>query len=161
MYEGRSYERVYDHIELAKSNRLYSRVIQVFIALPLVLPPTVLGFYCLLLLSPNGIIGSLSQSLGISSLAFSFSGIVFASCLYSMPFVIQPLINHFSQLNKKTIEAAQTLQAKPLDIFFSIVLPQSRNTILSAAILGFAHTLGEFGVILMVGGNIPGETRVL
>ena len=134
--------------------------IQTIAALPLVLPPTVLGFYCLLLLSPTGFIGQYSTLFGLHSLAFSFAGIVFASCLYSLPFVLQPLINSFAMLDRSAIEAARTLQASPRDIFFSIVLPQSKLGIISAAILGFAHTMGEFGVILMVGGNINGETRV-
>ena len=134
--------------------------VQTITALPLVLPPTVLGFYCLLILSPTGFIGQYSHWFGLQSLAFSFAGIVFASCLYSLPFVLQPLINSFSLLDTRAIEAARTLQASPSDVFFSIILPQSKLGFISAAILGFAHTMGEFGVILMVGGNIGGETRV-
>lgn len=137
-----------------------SVLIQTLAALPLVLPPTVLGFYCLLLLSPTGFIGQFSHHFGLYSFAFSFAGIVFASCLYSLPFVLQPLLNSFSLLDRRQIEAASTLQASPKDIFLSIILPQSKLGFISASILGFAHTLGEFGVILMVGGNIPGETRV-
>ncbi len=135
-------------------------LVQTLSALPLVLPPTVLGFYCLLLLSPTGIIGQYSHYFDLHSFAFSFAGIVFASCLYSLPFVLQPLINTFSLLNQRTLETASTLQASPFDVFISIILPQSKLGFISAAILGFAHTMGEFGVILMVGGNIKGDTRV-
>ena len=146
---------------LAQARSGWKTWAQSIIALPLVLPPTVLGFYCLLLLSPDGLIGQLASQLGVQSLAFSFGGIVFASCIYSLPFVVQPLINHFENIEPQIIETAMTLGASRLDIMYSIILPQSRRAILSAGVLGFAHTLGEFGVILMVGGKIPGETRVV
>jgi len=145
---------------LANKNNRCSALIQTISSLPLVLPPTVIGFYCLIAFSPTGLIGQFTQSLGIQSLAFSFSGIVIASCFYSLPFVLQPLQNSFQLLDRRAIEAAQTLQAKPFDIFFSIILPQCKQGFISAGVLGFAHTVGEFGVILMVGGNIPGQTRV-
>ncbi len=139
---------------------LLSKIIYTLSALPLVLPPTVIGFYCLLLLSPNSTFSQLTNSLGITPLAFSFTGIVLASCIYSLPFVLQPIHNAFANISRTDIEAAKTLQASRIDIIFSIILPQSKPGLLTAAILGFAHTLGEFGVILMVGGNIPEETKV-
>lgn len=146
---------------LARSRNKFKTVIETLIALPLVLPPTVLGFYLLITLSPTGPVGSFWHWLTGSGLAFTFSGLVIGSVLYSMPFVIQPLQNAFKNVSELTLEAAATLRAKPLDRFFSIVLPQSRSGLITAATLGFAHTLGEFGVVLMIGGNIPGETQVL
>ena len=127
------------------------------VALPLVLPPTVLGFYLLIALAPNGIIGGMTTQ----GLAFSFVGLVIGSALYSLPFVVQPLQNAFGSISRLNLEAASTLRASPLDRFFSIVLPLSRPGFITAATLGFAHTVGEFGVVLMIGGNIPGETQVL
>ncbi|MCG8609133.1 MAG: molybdate ABC transporter permease subunit [Pseudomonadales bacterium] len=131
------------------------------VALPLVLPPTVIGFYLLVLLGPEGTIGKLTQSLGLGLLPFTFSGLVFASVCYSLPFAVQPLQNAFEAIGKRPFEVAATLGAAPLDRFVSIALPLARPGFLTAAILVFAHTIGEFGVILMIGGNIPGETRVL
>ena len=136
-------------------------VIEAVVALPIVLPPTVLGFYLLVLLSPGGVIGSSWVQVTGAALTFSFSGLVVASVIYSMPFVIQPLQNAFENINRGLVEVAQTLGARPLDVFFSVVVPLSARGFLTAVVMGFAHTLGEFGVVLMVGGNIPGETRVI
>ncbi len=131
------------------------------VALPLVLPPTVIGFYLLLLLGPNGAVGQLTQSLGLGTLTFSFSGLVIGSVLYSMPFVVQPLHNAFLAIGPRPLEVAATLRASPLDTFFTVVIPLARPGFVTAAILGFAHTVGEFGVVLMIGGNIPDKTRVV
>jgi molybdate transport system permease protein len=131
------------------------------VALPLVLPPTVLGFYLLLLMGPNGPVGAFTQALGLGRLPFTFAGLVVASVLYSMPFVVQPLQQAFEAIPERTLEAAATLRAGPLDRFFSVALPLARPGFLTASVLGFAHTVGEFGVVLMIGGNIPGATRVL
>lgn len=131
------------------------------VALPLVLPPTVIGFYLLLALGPNGFVGQFTQSLGLGTLTFSFAGLVIGSVLYSMPFVVQPLQNAFSAIGTRPLEVAATLRANPWDTFFSVILPLARPGFITAAILGFAHTVGEFGVVLMIGGNIPGETRVV
>jgi len=136
-------------------------LIEAVISLPLVLPPTVLGFYLLVALAPQGPLGRLMQALGLAPLAFTFSGLVIGSCLYSLPFVVQPLRDAFAAIGERPLEAAATLRAGPLDRFFTIILPLARPGILTAAVLGFAHTLGEFGVVLMIGGNIPGRTRVL
>ena len=130
-------------------------------ALPLVLPPTVIGFYLLVALGPNGPLGQLTQALGLGLLPFTFGGLLLGSMLYSLPFVLQPLQNAFEAIGEQPLEAAATLRASPLDTFFSVVLPLARPGYLSAAVLGFAHTVGEFGVVLMIGGNIPGSTRVL
>ncbi|WP_457666009.1 molybdate ABC transporter permease subunit [Thiolapillus sp.] len=146
---------------LARSQWRFKFLVEALIALPLVLPPTVLGFYLLITLGSNGPLGSLSKSLGGPSLAFSFTGLVIGSVLYSMPFVIQPLQNAFTTIGRRPLEVAATLRASPLDRFFSIALPLAHSGFLSAAVLGFAHTLGEFGVVLMIGGNIPGKTQVL
>ena len=131
------------------------------VALPLVLPPTVLGFYMLILLGPNGWVGGPVQALTGSALSFSFAGLVFASCLYSLPFVVQPLHSAFESVGKIPLETAQSLGASRLDAFFSVISPLARRGYLTAVVLGFAHTLGEFGVVLMVGGNIPGKTKVI
>ncbi|MDH0747742.1 molybdate ABC transporter permease subunit [Pseudomonas sp. GD03842] len=131
------------------------------VALPLVLPPTVIGFYLLLFLGPNGAVGRFLESLGLGSLTFSFSGLVVGSVLYSMPFVVQPLQNAFMAIGPRPLEVAATLRASPLDTFFSVVLPLARPGFVTGAILGFAHTVGEFGVVLMIGGNIPERTRVV
>ncbi|MDF2177392.1 molybdate ABC transporter permease subunit [Aliiglaciecola sp. CAU 1673] len=136
-------------------------LLEALIALPLVLPPTVLGFYLLLALGPQGPIGGLMQALGGPNLAFTFSGLVIGSLFYSLPFVLQPLQNTFASIGKRPMEVAATLGASKLDAFFTVILPLSRPGILSAAVLGFAHTLGEFGVVLMIGGNIPGQTQVV
>ncbi|WP_397431471.1 molybdate ABC transporter permease subunit [Pseudomonas chlororaphis] len=131
------------------------------VALPLVLPPTVIGFYLLLALGPNGYIGQLTQALGLGTLTFSFSGLVIGSVIYSMPFVVQPLQNVFTAIGTRPLEVAATLRANPWDTFFSVILPLARPGFITAAILGFAHTVGEFGVVLMIGGNIPEKTRVV
>ncbi|WP_422775911.1 molybdate ABC transporter permease subunit [Pseudomonas mediterranea] len=131
------------------------------VALPLVLPPTVIGFYLLLALGPNGWIGQLTQTLGLGTLTFSFTGLVIGSVIYSMPFVVQPLQNAFSAIGRRPLEVAATLRAGPWDTFFSVILPLARPGFITAAILGFAHTVGEFGVVLMIGGNIPDKTRVV
>jgi len=131
------------------------------VALPLVLPPTVIGFYLLLALGPNGSIGQLTQALGLGTLTFSFSGLVIGSVIYSMPFVVQPLQNAFTAIGTRPLEVAATLRANPWDTFFSVILPLARPGFITAAILGFAHTVGEFGVVLMIGGNIPEKTRVV
>ncbi|MDH0445206.1 molybdate ABC transporter permease subunit [Stutzerimonas stutzeri] len=131
------------------------------VALPLVLPPTVLGFYLLVALGPNGPIGQLTQSLGLGLLPFTFAGLVVGSALYSMPFVVQPLQNAFEAIGERPLEAAATLRAGPWDTFFSVVLPLARPGFVTASVLGFAHTVGEFGVVLMIGGNIPEKTRVV
>ncbi len=131
------------------------------VALPLVLPPTVLGFYLLLLTGPMGVVGQTTQALGWGRLPFSFAGLVVASVLCSLPFVVQPLQQAFEAIQESTLEAAATLRAGPWDRFFSVALPLARPGLLTATVLGFAHTVGEFGVVLMMGGNIPGATRVL
>ena len=130
-------------------------------ALPLVLPPTVIGFYLLVALGPNGPLGQLTQALGLGLLPFTFGGLLLGSMLYSLPFVLQPLQNAFEAIGEQPLEAAATLRASPLDTFFHVVLPLARPGYLSATVMGFAHTVGEFGVVLMIGGNIPGSTRVL
>ena len=131
------------------------------VAMPIVLPPTVLGFYLLLLMGPQGVVGQATQALGLGRLPFTFSGLVVASVLYSMPFVVQPLQQAFEAIPARVMEAAATLRAGPLDRFLSVALPLARPGLLTASVLGFAHTVGEFGVVLMIGGNIPGVTRVL
>lgn len=146
---------------LARTQSKWRGIINAVVALPLVLPPTVLGFYLLILLGKNGIVGEFTTWLGIGTLPFTFAGLVVASVLYSSPFVIQPLQNAFSAIGNQPLEAAATLRASPLDTFFSVVLPQAKAGFLTATILGFAHTVGEFGVVLMVGGNIPDKTRVV
>ncbi|MCB1869616.1 MAG: molybdate ABC transporter permease subunit [Gammaproteobacteria bacterium] len=146
---------------LARTRWRFKFLLEALVALPLVLPPTVLGFYLLLALGPHGPIGGLLEALGGYSLAFTFTGLVVGSVFYSLPFVIQPLQNAFSAIEERTLEAASTLRATALDRFFSVVLPMTRSGVITAATLGFAHTIGEFGVVLMIGGSIPGETQVL
>jgi len=146
---------------MARTRVRYKFLIEAVIALPLVLPPTVLGFYLLLALGPRGPFGQLAELLGGTSLAFTFTGLVIGSVFYSMPFVIQPLQNAFSAVGTRPLEVAATLRASPRDRFFSVVVPMARSGFITAAVLGFAHTVGEFGVVLMIGGNIPGETQVL
>ena len=136
-------------------------VVEAVVALPLVLPPTVLGFYLLILLGPHGWVGGPVQAITGSPLSFSFAGLVFASILYSMPFVVQPLHSAFESVGKIPMETAQSLGASRLDAFFTVISPLARRGYLTAIVLGFAHTLGEFGVVLMVGGNIPGKTKVI
>ena len=146
---------------LSQTKFKFKAVFEAIIALPLILPPTVLGFYLLITLGSNGPIGKLLESLGGSSIAFSFSGLVIGSVIYSMPFVVQPLQNSFSSVGRKPLEVAATLGASKIDRFFSVAVPLSRSGFITAAVLGFAHTVGEFGVVLMIGGNIPGETGVV
>ena len=130
------------------------------VALPLVLPPSVLGFYLLLAMGPNGPVGHLTRAIGIGPLPFTFWGLVIASAFYSLPFMVQPLQNAFEAIGDSPLEVAATLGASPLDAFFTVALPLARPGFLTASILTFAHTVGEFGVVLMIGGNIPGATRV-
>jgi len=146
---------------LARTETRWKPVVQSIVAMPIVLPPTVLGFYLLILLGPQGAIGSWWVSLTGDALTFTFAGLVIASCVYSLPFAVQPLQNAFEALPRQTLERAWTLGASKLDAFFSVAVPLSLRGFVSAAVLTFAHTLGEFGVVLMVGGNIPGETRVV
>ena len=146
---------------LARTRSRARPVVQAIVALPIVLPPTVLGFYLLILLGPAGAIGAWWVELTGSALTFSFAGLVIASCIYSLPFAVQPIMSAFEAVDQRDLEAAWTLGASRRDAFFSIALPQSMRGYLNAAVLSFAHTLGEFGVVLMVGGNIPGETRVV
>ena len=136
-------------------------VVGAIVALPLVLPPTVIGFYLLIAMGPNGPVGELTQSLGIGTLPFTFTGLVIASVIYSFPFVVQPIQNSLEALGKRPLEVAATLGASRFDAFFTVVLPLAKPGFITATILGFAHTVGEFGVILMIGGNIPGETQVI
>jgi molybdate transport system permease protein len=146
---------------LARSRWRWKFLLEAVIALPLVLPPTVLGFYLLIALGPHGPVGALMESLGGRPLVFSFSGLVIGSVFYSLPFVVQPLQNAFAALGRRPLEVAATLGASPLDRFFTVAMPLARPGFITAAVLGFAHTVGEFGVVLMIGGNIPGETQVL
>lgn len=145
---------------LARSNSWLKRITGAIVSLPLVLPPTVMGFYLLISMGPNGFFGQLTQSLGLGTLTFTFAGLLIGSVFYSLPFVVQPLQNAFEAMGRGPLEAAATLGASPLDCFFSVVLPLAKPGILTASILGFAHTVGEFGVVLMIGGNIPGKTQV-
>ena len=145
---------------LARSRWRLKFIPEAIIALPLVLPPTVLGFYLLLLLGPNGPVGGAMDSLGGRPLAFTFTGLVIGSVIYSLPFVVQPLQDAFTAIGRRPLEVAATLRASPFDRFISVALPLARPGFLTAIVLGFAHTLGEFGVVLMIGGNIPGSTRV-
>jgi molybdate transport system permease protein len=146
---------------LARTRSRIRPLVEAFVALPLVLPPTVLGFYLLILLGPAGPVGRFWESLGGPRLVFSFPGLVVGSVLYSLPFVVQPMHNAFRAVPDRLLEAAATLRASPLDRFLTVVLPLARPGFLTAATLGFAHTVGEFGVVLMIGGNIPGRTEVL
>ena len=146
---------------LARSRARWKEAVAAVVAMPLVLPPTVLGFYLLLALGPGGPGGWLAGFWGARTLAFSFTGLVIGSLVYSLPFVVQPLQNAFEAIGDQPLEAAATLRASPLDTFFSVVLPLARPGYLTATVMGFAHTVGEFGVVLMMGGNIPGQTRVV
>lgn len=146
---------------LARTRSKARPFVQAIVALPIVLPPTVMGFYLLILLGPAGAIGEWWVELTGSALTFSFAGLVIASCVYSLPFAVQPIMSAFESVEQRDLEAAWTLGADRRDAFFSIALPQSTRGYLNAAVLSFAHTLGEFGVVLMVGGNIPGETRLI
>ena len=146
---------------LSQTRFKFKAVIEAIIALPLILPPTVLGFYLLMTLGTNGPIGNFLESLGGSSIAFTFTGLVVGSVIYSLPFVVQPLQNSFGSIGKQPMEVAATLGATKLDRFFTVAVPLARSGFITASVLGFAHTVGEFGVVLMIGGNIPGETGVL
>ena len=146
---------------LSQTRFKFKAVIEAIIALPLILPPTVLGFYLLMTLGTNGPLGNLLESLGGNSIAFTFTGLVVGSVIYSLPFVVQPLQNSFSSVGKQAMEVAATLGASKLDRFFTVAVPLARSGFITATVLGFAHTVGEFGVVLMIGGNIPGETGVL
>lgn len=145
---------------LANTHSKWKSVVNALVALPLVLPPTVLGFYILLLLGPQGALGQVTHALGLGSLVFSFWGLVIASVIYSLPFVVQPIQNAIAAVGTRPLEVAASLRASPWDSFFSVVLPLAKPGFITAAILGFTHTLGEFGLVLMIGGNIPAETRV-
>ena len=146
---------------LARTRSAWKGPIGALVALPLVLPPTVLGFYFLVTMGPNGPVGAFTRWLGLGLLPFSFAGLVIGSVLYSMPFVVQPIQNAFEAMGSEALEAAATLRASPLDRFFSVALPLARPGYLTAVVMGFAHTVGEFGVVLMIGGNIPEKTRVV
>lgn len=146
---------------LAQTRSRWKSVVSAFVTLPLVLPPTVLGFYLLALMGPHGPLGQFTQALGLGLLSFSFTGLLIGSLVFSLPFAVQPMQYAFESLGRRPLEVAATLRASPLDAFFTVALPQARGGILTAAILSFAHTVGEFGVALMIGGNIPGETRVV
>ena len=146
---------------LSQTQSRYKPVISALFAVPLVLPPTVLGFYLLLLLGPNGPIGKLSEALGLGTLPFSFTGIAIACAVHSFPFVIQPLQNSFEAIGKRPLEVAATLGASSFDCFCNVVIPLARPGFITAIVMGFCHSIGEFGVVLMIGGNIPGKTRVL
>ncbi len=146
---------------LARTRSAWKGPVSALVALPIVLPPTVIGFYLLIALGPNGPLGQLTQWVGLGVLPFSFAGLVIASVFYSMPFVVQPIQNAFETIGERPLEVAASLGASPLDTFFSVVLPLAKPGYVSAAVMGFAHTVGEFGVVLMIGGNIPGQTRVL
>ena len=146
---------------LARSRRWWREPVAAFAALPIVLPPTVLGFYLLIALGPASPLMALLHPFGIRTLAFTFTGLVIGSVIYSLPFAVQPLRNAFEAIGERPLEAAATLRASPFDAFVSVALPQARRGFLAAAILVFAHTVGEFGVVLMIGGSIPGKTRVV
>ena len=146
---------------LARTNNKMKPLIETLVALPIVLPPTVMGFYLLILLGPEGWLGGFWLKISGETLTFSFTGLVVASIFYSLPFVVQPIQNAFESVSPTLMEAARTLGAKPKDAFFSVAVPLAKRGFLTAVVMGFAHTLGEFGVVLMVGGNIPGETKVI
>lgn len=146
---------------LARSHSRWREPVGALVTLPLVLPPSVLGFYMLVALGPHGPLGQLTQWLGWGTLSFTFTGLVIGSLVYSLPFAVQPLQAAFAEMGPRPMEVAMTLGAKPLNAFLTVALPQARHGLITAAVLSFAHTLGEFGVVLMVGGNIPGQTRVL
>lgn len=145
---------------LARTQSRLKAPISAVVALPLVLPPTVLGFYLLLAMGPHGFAGRLTESLGLGLLPFTFWGLVVASVFYSLPFMVQPLQSAFESIGRRPLEVAATLRATPLDAFFSVVVPMALPGFLTASVMSFAHTVGEFGVVLMIGGNLAGETRV-
>ena len=146
---------------LANTPSRWRAAVNALVTLPLVLPPTVLGFYLLLAMGPDGPLGRLTQALGVGTLSFSFTGLLIGSIIFSLPFAVQPIQHAFEAQGPRAMEVAATLRASPLDAFFSVALPLARPGLLTAAILCFAHTVGEFGVVLMIGGNIPGQTRVI
>jgi molybdate transport system permease protein len=146
---------------LARTRSWLKGPVGAIVALPIVLPPTVLGFYLLLVLGPHGPVGQFTQWAGIGLLPFTFAGLVVASVFYSMPFVVQPIQQAFEALGPRPLEVAATLRASPWDAFFTVAVPIARPGFVTASVLGFAHTVGEFGVVLMIGGNIPGATRVV
>ena len=146
---------------LSQTHSRWRAPISAVLTLPLVLPPTVLGFYLLVLMGPQGPLGQLTQALGWGTLSFTFAGLVIGSIIFSLPFAVQPIQHAFEAIGARPLEVAATLRASPLDAFFSVALPLARPGLLTAAILSFAHTVGEFGVVLMIGGNIPGKTQVL
>jgi molybdate transport system permease protein len=146
---------------LATSRSGWRGPINALVTLPLVLPPTVLGFYLLVALGPNGPLGQATQALGLGTLSFTFTGLLIGSLIYSLPFAVQPLERAFAAMGARPMEVAATLRARPLDAFVSVALPMARSGYITAAILTFAHTIGEFGMVLMIGGNIPGKTRVI
>ena len=146
---------------LARTPSKWRGPIGALVALPIVLPPTVIGFYLLVTLGPNGPVGQLMLSLGLGTLPFTFAGLVVGSVFYSLPFVVQPLQNAFEAIGERPLEVAATLRASPMDTFFHVVLPLARPGYFTATVMGFAHTVGEFGVVLMMGGNIPNQTRVI
>ena len=146
---------------LARTRSKWKGVVGAVVALPLVLPPTVIGFYLLVAMGPEGLVGRLTEALGLGLLPFSFAGLVVGSVIYSLPFVVQPVHNAFEAIGRRPLEVAATLRAGPWDSFFNVALPLARPGFVTATILGFAHTVGEFGVVLMIGGNIPDKTRVV
>lgn len=146
---------------LSQTRSRWRAPVGALVMLPLVLPPTVLGFYILVLLGPQGWVGQWTQALGLGVLSFSFTGLVIGSLVFSLPFAVQPIQHAFEAMGRRPMEVAATLRARPLDAFFSVALPLARPGLLTAAVLSFAHTVGEFGVVLMVGGNIAGQTRVV
>jgi len=146
---------------LASTRSRWRAPVSALVTLPLVLPPTVLGFYLLVLMGPDGAVGRLTTALGWGTLNFSFTGLLIGSLIFSLPFAVQPIQHAFEAIGPRPMEVAATLRARPLDAFFSVALPLARPGLLTAAILSFAHTVGEFGVVLMIGGNIPGQTRVV
>lgn len=146
---------------LARTRSWLKGPIGAIVALPIVLPPSVIGFYLLVTMGPNGPVGQFTQTLGLGTLPFTFAGLVVGSVFYSLPFVVQPIQNAFESIDDRQLEVAATLRASPLDTFFSVILPLAKPGYLTAIVMGFAHTVGEFGVVLMIGGNIPNETRVI
>ena len=146
---------------LSQSQSKWRAPISALVTLPLVLPPSVLGFYLLVAMGPNGPLGQFTQSLGWGVLSFTFTGLLIGSIIFSLPFAVQPIQHAFESIGPRPMEVAATLRAKPLDAFFSVALPLAKPGLITAAILSFAHTVGEFGVVLMIGGNIPGKTRVV
>jgi molybdate transport system permease protein len=146
---------------LSQTQSKWRAAVGALVTLPLVLPPTVLGFYILVVLGPDGWIGMVTQALGLGLLSFSFSGLLIGSIIFSLPFAVQPIQYAFEAIGRRPLEVAATLGAKPLDAFFSVALPLAKPGLLTATVLSFAHTVGEFGVVLMIGGNIPGQTRVV